>query len=243
MRQNILVTILWGISLATSFEVSLSLWGFAIVLDLFTPFLYQRVLSAPAARLSKTHLPERFGLFYILVLGECVNAAIGPLTQSDSVVSSSLIFTCIIGLAMAFGVWWLYFNNLDEDVTLHSIKSLGVWELSHFVLGFSTLMLAHCLYFGLITNLPANEWKYLPFVTGGSLGMVLVCLGTLHTVCYLNNPTVVGLRQLRGRFAGAIVIIVMGFLDMKSMTHFFSYVIVLALLIALDSFFERTQKA
>jgi low temperature requirement protein LtrA len=59
------------------------------------------------------HLPERFGLFVILVLGESffglvTGSAALPLTlESTSVV--------VLAVVMAVAMWWIYFDRLDEE--------------------------------------------------------------------------------------------------------------------------------
>ncbi len=65
-----------------------------------------------------SHLPERFGLFTILVLGESFVAIVAALSHHEW--DATFTFASIIGVGLATSLWWLYFDNQQGDVVRRS---------------------------------------------------------------------------------------------------------------------------
>ena len=61
--------------------------------------------------LDVSHLPERFGLFTILVLGESIAAVVAGLGGLGWELAPTL--TAVLGVVVATGMWWMYFDNLE----------------------------------------------------------------------------------------------------------------------------------
>ncbi len=68
----------------------------------------------------QSHIPERFGLFTIIVLGEAVVATANGVSQTDW--SISTISVAAIGFAMAAAIWWINFDFV-EDTAIRSQKT------------------------------------------------------------------------------------------------------------------------
>ena len=66
---------LWVISVLVPEPWQFVLWGIDMAIDLATPFIMRK--EQARVPLDVTHLPERFGLFTILVLGEPVTSVVG----------------------------------------------------------------------------------------------------------------------------------------------------------------------
>ena len=97
-----------GVSLLTAASAAdgilqASLWGVAIVLDLGLPFLFW----AEGWRLVPGHFAERHGLILIIALGESI-VAIG--VGSGAVVDWAVVVVATLGIAIAAGLWWVYFD-------------------------------------------------------------------------------------------------------------------------------------
>jgi low temperature requirement protein LtrA len=97
-----------GVSLLTAAAAAdgalqASLWGIAIVLDLGLPFLFW----AEGWRLVPAHFAERHGLILIIALGESI-VAIG--VGSNAVVDLAVVAVATLGVAIAAGLWWVYFD-------------------------------------------------------------------------------------------------------------------------------------
>lgn len=107
-------------------------WGIGAVVDLVTPFTTSKyqLLFLPNA----SHLPERFGLFTMIVLGEAIVAVVDGVSKQHWDVYSTI--SAIFGLSMAFSLWWVYFDNLG-GTPIRSAKSEGrtrkmvLWLYTH----------------------------------------------------------------------------------------------------------------
>jgi low temperature requirement protein LtrA len=83
------------------------------------------------------HLPERFGLFTIIVLGISILGVADGISDHKRTVES--ITDAALGLGIAFGLWWIYFDMVDgsEINALHSERRVVVylsWLYIHFPL-------------------------------------------------------------------------------------------------------------
>jgi low temperature requirement protein LtrA len=107
-------------------------WGVGAVVDLVTPFTtnkYQLQFLPNAS-----HLPERFRLFTMIVLGEAIVAVVDGVSKQRWDVYSTI--SAIFGLSMAFSLWWVYFDNLG-GTPIRIAKSEGrtrkmvLWLYTH----------------------------------------------------------------------------------------------------------------
>lgn len=110
------------------------LWAAAFAIDLGTPWLaLPHAVKVPP---NPAHLPERFGLFTLILLGEAVVAVMhGMKSQEDwTVVAASSAFS---GMALLFLVWWWYFD-VAAAASERFVRSHGealrfnVWSYAHF---------------------------------------------------------------------------------------------------------------
>src|SRR5262249_9361991 len=93
-----------------------------------------------------SHLPERYGLFTTLVLGESfVGVVAGSATRSANWSTGLLV---ALAVAATAAMWWIYFDRIDiEAVTaladphVASRRPFVVWLFAHLPIGFG-LMLA-----------------------------------------------------------------------------------------------------
>jgi low temperature requirement protein LtrA len=112
----------------------LSTWAVAFVIDLATPWIAVehsvRVPPHPA------HLPERFGLFTLILLGESVVAVMKGI-ESQETWSVPAASAALLGLATLFAMWWWYFDR-TRAASEHQVRSrrdairLHVWSYAHF---------------------------------------------------------------------------------------------------------------
>jgi low temperature requirement protein LtrA len=81
------------------------------------------------------HIAERYGLFTLIVLGECVLAstlAIQSALAADAALAD-LATTAAGGLLTVFGMWWLYFAKESHDL-LTSLRAGIVWGYGHYLI-------------------------------------------------------------------------------------------------------------
>jgi len=96
-----------------------------------------------AAPLDVSHLPERFGLFTILVLGETIVAVTVGLSHVEWQLNTTI--AGVAGLAIATGIWWIHFDNVDGRVVRRKGGGKAwqptVWIYSHLPLAIGIAMI------------------------------------------------------------------------------------------------------
>jgi low temperature requirement protein LtrA len=81
------------------------------------------------------HIAERYGLFTLIVLGECVLAstlAIQSALATDAALAD-LATTAAGGLLTVFAMWWLYFSKESHEL-LTSLRAGIVWGYGHYLI-------------------------------------------------------------------------------------------------------------
>ncbi|MET3424561.1 low temperature requirement protein LtrA [Actinoplanes tereljensis] len=96
----------WLVSLAVPGPAKYVLWGVGVAVDLLGPTLSARLEDA--LPLHMEHLPERFGLFVILVLGESVAAAVTGV--HDGAWKGGVVVTAVFAFVATAALWWSYFD-------------------------------------------------------------------------------------------------------------------------------------
>lgn len=98
----------WAVSALVPAPYRFGLWAVGLAVDFATPITAGTLHARLAPH--EEHLPERFGLFTIIVLGESVVAVAATLHG----VGGAQLWTAFLGLALAFGLWWLYFEQVGS---------------------------------------------------------------------------------------------------------------------------------
>jgi low temperature requirement protein LtrA len=101
---------LWAVSMSTEGTARLLLWAAAVAADAAGPVLATR--REDRAPLHMEHLPERFGLLVILVLGEAVGGAATGVHDAGWAAPSLTVG--IAGFVIAAALWWNYFDVTAE---------------------------------------------------------------------------------------------------------------------------------
>jgi len=102
--------LIWLASLAFDPPWAYVLWGVALALELSAPIRAWRLL--PDAPIDRRHLPERFGLLTLIVLGESVLAVVLGVSKVSWDAGSA--GAAVTGFLVAASLWWIYFDFLDE---------------------------------------------------------------------------------------------------------------------------------
>jgi low temperature requirement protein LtrA len=173
-----IATALWLLSVFVAEPARFIMWGVALVISLATaPLSYVTTRHVPA---QVSHMPERFGLFVIIVLGESIVAVAAGVADIEW--QQIGVITAGAGFLMAVCMWWLYFERADPTVISQSVRG-GRRELlvSH-VYGWSHYLIyagIGAAAVGLLAAIEASETGVLTF--GGRLalcgGVVLFLLG------------------------------------------------------------------
>jgi low temperature requirement protein LtrA len=103
-----LAAALWLTSALVAAPGRFWIWGVALALDIGTPILTTRhLVDAPH---DAAHLPERYGLFSIILIGESMAAVMAGMAHQEywSVRAAS---AAIAGMALVFATCWWYFDG------------------------------------------------------------------------------------------------------------------------------------
>jgi low temperature requirement protein LtrA len=98
--------LLWAVSLLVPRPAGFALWAGAVLVEALVPLLATR--HSTDVPLHVEHLPERFALFVILVLGESVAGVAHGLHDADW--APSAIPVAALSFVLAAALWWSYFD-------------------------------------------------------------------------------------------------------------------------------------
>lgn len=122
-------SILFLISLSLAGNARYIMWAVAFLVELATPLLNLR--AARVLPIDRSHIPERFGLFTIIVLGEAVIAAATGL--GGVAWNTATITAASLGFAMAAATWWLNFDFVEDSALISgSLLKRFVYIYGHF---------------------------------------------------------------------------------------------------------------
>jgi low temperature requirement protein LtrA len=82
------------------------------------------------------HIAERYGLFTIILLGESVLASTVAVQAAvaTGAPSGELVLVAASGLALLFGLWWLYFLEPAHEGLERNRNRAFVWSYGHYAL-------------------------------------------------------------------------------------------------------------
>jgi low temperature requirement protein LtrA len=101
--------LLWLISAVIPIPIRFVIWALALAIDVTTTILVGRKHLHLAPNIF--HLPERMGLFTLIVLGETIFGLISSLSGHKWSIESTISIGA--GLGIAFSLWWIYFDSVD----------------------------------------------------------------------------------------------------------------------------------
>ena len=133
------------------------LWVPALAIDFAGPFVF----GVRGFRVSPGHFAERFALIVIIALGESI-VAIG--TGLEGELDAGMVAAALLGLVVAFALWWAYFDVVALVAERHFREMRG----EHLV------------------RIARDSYSYLhlPMIAG----IVLVALGVKKAIGHVEEP-------------------------------------------------------
>ena len=125
--------VFWLLSSFTPPPARFGLWTVALSLDVGTSLLASRHTERLPPDAS--HLPERFGLFTLILLGESIVAIMkGVQAQPEWIPAAAA--SALLGMGFVFALWWWYFDGAaaagERAVrTRRDVRRLDVWTYAH----------------------------------------------------------------------------------------------------------------
>lgn len=175
-RGFAIAAVIWTISAFIPAPLRYIVWFIGFVFDLGTPLssIRLQMMLPPSA----SHLPERFGLFTILVLGEGFLKVIGGMAGEVLAITDILLDTP--GLIIAAAIWWVYFDNVAETRFRINRFKAQVWLYTHLVMHLGLIALSVGIY-KLVTaseiNLFPDNYRWL---ICGSTALCLFAIGIIE---------------------------------------------------------------
>ena len=137
-----IAALLWLASAVMPPGARLATWTIAFAIDLATPwFTVRHTVRVPP---HPAHLPERLGLFTLILLGESVVAVMKGI-ESQETWSPLAATSALTGMALLYAIWWWYFDvakaTAERPVrTSRDAVRLHVWSYAHFPLYLSVVV-------------------------------------------------------------------------------------------------------
>jgi low temperature requirement protein LtrA len=211
-----LAAAIWLISAWVPAPARFYLWGLGLVIDFATPLSAGKLHSqlAPHA----THLPERFALFILIVLGEAIAGVVMGLTQHPWSVQSGL--TAALGLSIAFSLWWVYFDNID-GAAIRAARAQGrIWLYQGWLyIHLSLVMGLAASAVGVQYAVASPQDLVLPpaarWLICGAVALALLSIGCIQ-LCIDASRGEIQKTRLACRFGGAAAVLVLGALGAMS---------------------------
>jgi low temperature requirement protein LtrA len=119
---------IWLASLAVGTPIRYWMWGIALVLDLSLPPLSPRIVR-PRVPTSGSHLPERWALFTMIVMGESIVAVAIGTSSTDWRLDSAA--AAVLGFSAVAATWWLYFDRQANIVLRSSTPVALIYSYAH----------------------------------------------------------------------------------------------------------------
>ena len=118
---------IWIASLAFDPPARYVVWGVALTLELSLPPLTMRMRHRVPT--SASHVPERWALFTLIVLGESVVTV--ALSTAGSEWRADSASAAVLGFAAVAGVWWLYFDRQASVVLAPRPSVALIYSYAH----------------------------------------------------------------------------------------------------------------
>jgi len=127
---------IWLSSLLVPVPGRYGIWALALLVELATPMLAVRASFRDADYAPRVfhpeHIPERYGLFTLIVLGESVLAVAAGTAGTGWYPAA--VATGVFGFVIAACIWWLYFDYVGSSGLRISPRASFFWGYGHLLI-------------------------------------------------------------------------------------------------------------
>lgn len=175
------------VSLLISPPYRYAIWAIALLSELVTPFLNLKL--SRLFPIDRSHIPERLGLFTIIVLGETVIATANAASKVEW--NFWTITTACIGFAMAACIWWINFDFVEDSaIKSKSLVPRFIFLYGHFFIVASIVAIAVGVEHSIKES--GEPHLHLPTLLLLSVGVavyfaIITIIRLVADVCYLVN--------------------------------------------------------
>ena len=173
---------LWVISAFVPIPLRFAFWALGIIVDFATPLSARKLLRELPPHAS--HLPERFGLFTMIVLGEAIIAVVNGVSEQKWDVAT--VISAVFGLSIAFSLWWVYFDNLGGTPIRRAQSegtnaTINIWLYTHLPLVIGIAATGVAVELVLLSEPRLALPDALRWLLCGSVALCYIALGILHS--------------------------------------------------------------
>ncbi|RDC64831.1 low temperature requirement protein A [Adhaeribacter pallidiroseus] len=214
---------IWLVSIFTPRPIRFYLWGLSWLIEVITPWTnHKRLKVVP---IHSTHLPERFGLFVIIVLGE----SILRITKAVSNLELWQFFSganAICSFILIVLIWWIYFDYIEEYVTGKITGTGLVYTYLHFFIYLGIVITGVGLEYSILSHIStlANVANFLIII---GIALFILPLGIIQGVSLKQVPT---RRFIMSSVVLIIAMVIIYILEYNLKTFYFLPVLTLVVL-------------
>ena len=192
----------WLVSLSIGEPAKYWLWALALAIEVSAPLVGWRLI--PKAPIHPTHIPERFGLLTIIVLGESVFAVVVGVVGAQWETES--VLTALGGFVVAAALWWIYFGFVDSEAVVRTLVGGLTYTYAHFPLIAGIAALGIGVKLSILAEAGKEEYTGTGWLLCAGLGLAMFAMAVIQIV---TPPTLfdvdVGLRLGTGAAALALL--------------------------------------
>lgn len=211
-----LAAAVWIVSIFLPSPARFILCGIGLAVDIGTPLFAGRLHTDIAP--DDSHLPERFGQFTLIVLGEGVAAVVLNIGQQTLTPSIAINATC--ALVIAFGLAWMYFENLDGSA-IHAARAEGrivlyqLWLYAHFPLVAALTAVGPGVQYIMTSKPSAAPSDSARWLLCGALALCFITIGIIHWTSATPAARALDHARTRLRFVASGVVLLFALVSMR----------------------------
>ncbi len=154
------------------------LWAIALAVDLGTPLASgMRIRLVP---IHASHIPERVGLFTIIVFGESVLAVVVGTTSVSWGPESAA--AAALGFAIAGALWWIYFDYVDTRIVRRTIPAGQAYLYAHLPLLIGLAALGAGIKLGITATQETGLTGEVSWIVGVGVALFMGSVALIHVV-------------------------------------------------------------
>ncbi len=175
----------WLISLALPVPWKYLFWALALLFEHIAPIRVWRLLRGFPVH--PRHIPERFGLFIIIVLGEgVIGVVLGTAEVSWTLLSGTVAFA---GFLTGAAIWWLYFDFLDAtSVVTRNVRSGITFVYAHYFVAAGIAALGVGVKLAILSVEPGPRYDDIGWIAAAGTAL---CMAGLAVIQLATPPALV----------------------------------------------------
>jgi low temperature requirement protein LtrA len=207
-----IAALLWFASVFIPAPLRFGFWIAGIAIDFLTPLTARHLQVRSLPHLE--HLPERFGLFVIIALGESAVAVVNGVVKQAWAIPS--VLTAVFGFAIAFSLWWVYFENVGSPALQSAgakgqVNLIQLWLYGHLPLIIGITATGIAVKKAILSASEPSLSDPKRWLLCGSVALCLIALAILHRTGVIFRCK----ARSRYRLGAALILLGLASIDLK----------------------------